>query len=186
MTSRSPGQHSQSTTVSRRLRYPVDQNLSVRPPEVPRLRNVRPHRAATLLEPRHDQLDPERQVPYQLPVNSSDEDFTVDPQPSSASQLVNVGALSEQVTQYLARNLEFSPHSSPQGFATLTAVPQGVEDIPLPPYFASGFPPSPLPSVTGSLDFEVPLPGTDLQQSHTPFLDLQDMRSVIFEMLVWK
>jgi hypothetical protein len=176
MTSRSPRQHSQSTTISRRLRYRADQNLSVQPPEIRRLRNVRPRRAATLLEPRHDQLDPERQVPHQLLVNSSEDEFIIDPRPSSTLQLVNSGDLSQSVDQYLERNLEFSPHSSPEGFATLRAVPQPVPDIPLPSNSVSGFPPSPLPSVSGSHDFEVPLSGTNFQQSHASFPNLQDMR----------
>jgi hypothetical protein len=176
MTSRSPRKHSHSTTISRRLRYRAEQNLSIQPPEIIRLRNVRPRRAATLLEPRHDQLNPGRQVPHQLLVDSSEDLFTIDSRPSSTSQLVNPGDLSRPVDQCEERHLEFSPHSSPQDFATLTALPQPVPDISLHSYSVSAFPPSPLLSVSESLDFEVPLPGTDFQQSHAPFPDLQDMR----------
>lgn len=176
MTSRSPSQHSKTTTISRRLRYRTDQNLSVQPTEIPRLRNVRPRRATTLPEPRHDLLATQHQVPHQLLVDLVDENFVIDSQASGTSQPVNIGALSQPEDQVLERNLDFSSHNSPQGSATLTAGPQTTRDFPRPHYLTAGFPPSSLPSVSGSLDFEVPLPATDIQQSHNTSVDLQEMR----------
>lgn len=75
-------------------------------------------------------------------------------------------------------------HNSPQGSSpgpTSTENP-AVQNFQLSPFTAFEYPPSPLPSVSGSLDFEVSLPSTDPQRPHNPLVDFQDMSTLGFMM----
>jgi hypothetical protein len=170
-------QHPKTTTISRRLRYRADQLLSNQSSEIPQLRSVRPRRAATLPEPRHDPLDSQRQNLPQNLVAWETADFIEGPQ-SSRRISHSASVIEQSVDQLLAQTLDFSPHSSPQGScsALVSTEPRTIRDYQQAQYPQPGLPPSPLPSVSSNFDFEAPLPSTDPQQSHHPFIDLQDMR----------
>jgi hypothetical protein len=179
MTPRSPTQqHQRSTTISRRLRYRADQNLSAQPPVIPRSRNVRPRRAATLPEPHHDLSYPRHQPSQQHLANWQHEDLVRGTQTSDNSRSLRISALHRPVNLPLAPNLDFTPHDSPHDSSpslvpTEPQTPQGYQHT---PYSAPDFLAVQLPVVSSSISFEVPLSTPDSQQPHSPFLELQDMR----------
>jgi hypothetical protein len=181
MTPRSPNQqHQKSTTISRRLRQRAEQNLSVQPPEIPRLRNVRPRRATTLTEPHHEPLQSRHQYPQQHLVDWQKEELDVAFQISATAEVHQRITPRQSVEHLHAQSLDINSHTSPQppSAAFVPTEQKIARDHQHAHHPAPTFPPSPLPSVTGSLDFEVPLSITDPSQSQNPFLDLQDMRSV--------
>jgi hypothetical protein len=178
MTPRSPHRpHPKTTTISRRLRNRADQTLYIQPPEIPRLRSVRPRRAATLPQPHHEPLESRRQQSQKRFEDWDTEDLGVESQISRTSNCVEVGAHHQSVN-ILAQRLETSPHvplqSSIQGL--VSTEPRVVTEYQQLQYPTPEFPPSPHPSVSGSLDFGVPFSATDPRQSQNPYIDLQDMR----------
>jgi hypothetical protein len=179
MTPRSPAQqHQRSTTISRRLRYRADQNLSTQPPVIPRSRNVRPRRATTLPEPHHDLLHSRHQPSQQHLVDWQHEDLVRDTQTSSNSRSLRISALHRPVNLPLAPNLDFTPHDSPQDSSPslVPTEPPTPQSYQLTPYSPSDLLAVQNSVVPSSLNFEVPLPDPDPQQPHSPFVELQDMR----------
>jgi hypothetical protein len=178
MTPRSPHtQHHKTTTISRRLRTRADQDLSIQSPELPRLRRVRPHRAATLPEPHPEALDSQRQKSHQDFQNWDTGDLVKESAISGDSDSVEV-AIDHQSVHILAQRPETSPHVSlrssiPGLVATETQVSLEYQQLQYP---APGYPPSLLSSASGAPDFEVPLSTTDSRQLHDPYINLQDMR----------
>jgi hypothetical protein len=178
MTPRSPKhQHPKTATISRRHRYRADQNFSILPPEIPHLGNIRPHRAATLPEPRHDLLDPQRHDSQDHQAVWGIRDLTEDPQLSEALQPSSIGER-QPVYPLLEQILGLSPHSSPHVSNSVPVSTEGeaVRGYQQPQYSESELPPSPLASVTDSLDLEPSLTSTNPRQSHIPIVDLQEMR----------
>jgi hypothetical protein len=178
MTPRSPRrQHHKSTTISQRLRNRADQQLSTQPPEIPRLRSVRPRRAPTLPESHDEPLDSHRQNSHQNFKEWDLEDRAIASHISGISNSVEVGA-HRQPVDILAQSLETSPHAALRG-AVPDLVPTG---SPIRPQYqqlqnsASVFPPTPFTSVPDSFDFEAPLAPTNPRQTHNSYIDLQDMR----------
>jgi hypothetical protein len=178
MTPRSPKhKHPKTAAISRRLRHRANQNLAIHPPELPQLSSVRPPCAANLPEPHHTPLDSQRQESQQDRVTWGFGDLAEDPQLSH--NLYSARLVGHQpVYSDLEQTHDFSPHSSPHGSHSVpkSAAPQAVRDYQQSHFSISGLPPSPLPSVTGSLDFEAPLISSDPQQSHIPLVGLQEMR----------
>jgi hypothetical protein len=178
MTSRSPEhQHTKTATISRRHRYRTDQNFSILPLEIPQLRNARPHRAATLPELRHALLDSQRQDLQEHQAARGTRDLTEDPQ---FSQILHSASVGERQPVYplLEQILDFSPHSSPHGSYSVpvSTEREASREYQQPQYPASGLPPSPLASVTGSLDLETSLTSTNPQHLQISIVDLQEMR----------
>lgn len=159
MTPRSPKQHPKTTTISRRLRSRAQQNLSVQPPEPLQLRSVRPRRAATLPEPHLDTLQ-------------------LHPRFSPTRGLQASGASHALETSQQQQDILHSPHTSPQvsNSGPVTTAHSTISNFRISPLSAFEFPPSPLLSVSSSLDFEVSLSSTDHQQPQNPLIDYQDMR----------
>lgn len=159
MTPRSPKQHHKSTTISRRLRLRAQQNLSVQPPESLQLRSVRPRRAATLPEPHLDTLQIHHQLGPIRELHLRDNSHSLE-------------------TSQRQQGLLHSPHTSPQGSSPGPTVTEQLtaQNFRLSPFSVFEYPPSPLPSVSGSLDFEASLPSTNHQQPHNPLINFQDMR----------
>jgi hypothetical protein len=176
MTSRSPTQqYPKTTTISRRLRYRADQGFSVQPPEIPRLRNVRPRRAATLPEPHYKPLDSHRQGSDQLLEGLRHEDLASNLQISCTLKPAEIDAQAQPVDS-LGQTLDLRPYNSPPGSAIVTNQTRSLSDLAQSHYLVSDFPPSPLPSVSGSLEFDLSSSYTNHQQSHNSYIDPQDMR----------
>jgi hypothetical protein len=172
MTPRSPThKHPKTATISRRLRNRAGQNLAIQPPELPRLTSVRSHPAANLSGPCDTPLDTPRQDSQQHRVTWEFGDLTEDPQPSHTLYSAPVYADLEQTLGYSPHNSPHSSHSVPKS-AELPSVRNYQQGH----FSLSGLPPSPLPSVTGSLDFEAPLTSAEPQQSRIPIIELQEMR----------
>lgn len=179
MTSRSPTQqHRKTTTISQRLRSRTNQNLSVQPPEIFRLRNVRPRRAATLLEPRYDPLGSRHQGSQQLLEDPANVELAKNLRISSVLQLQNTGAHHQSV-DFLEQFPNFRPYSPPLDSTVASTQVQFIPGHQLPQHFISEIPPSPLPSVSGSINFDLPSTVTNPQQSHSPYTERQDMRYVL-------
>lgn len=177
MTPRSPNhyQHPKTTTISRRLRNRADQNLSVQPPGISQSRGVRPRRAATLPAPRHNPVDyqtPESH-PSSLAWDSPDVFETKPPRTLSSPLTAEENRPNDQLLAQLvgsyegARGLHSNFVPNPDHRTNRNYQVQPTPGL--------GFLPSPLPSVSGSHDFELRL-SADPEQSHDPFLELQDMR----------
>lgn len=169
MTPRSPKQHHKTTTISRRLRSRAQQNLSVQPPESLQLRSVRPRRAATLPEPHLDTL----QLHHQFGPNRG---------------LLARGSSNSLQTSQRQQEFVHSPNTSPQGSSPgppIVELPT-VHNFQVSPFSAFDYPPSPLPSVSGSLDFEVSLSSTNPQHPHNPLVDFQNMRYVVIRASILK
>jgi hypothetical protein len=178
MTPRSPHtQHRKTTTISQRLRTRADQHLSIQPPEIPRLRRVRPHRAATLPEPHFEALDSQRQNSHQDFQNWDTGDLAKELAIIGDSDSVEV-AIHHQSVHILAQRLETSQHVPLRGSipGLVATEPQVSPEYQQLQYSAAGYPPSLLPSASGAPDFEVPLSTTDSRQLHDPYINLQDMR----------
>jgi hypothetical protein len=178
MTPRSPThKHPKTATISRRLRNRADQHLALQPPELFRLTSARSYPAANLPEPRHTLLDTQRQDLQQDRVTWKFAYLTEDPRPSHT--LYSARRVGHQpVYPDLEQTLAFSPHYSSHGSHPVpkSAEPQDVRDHQQRHLSVSGLPPSPLPSVSGSLDFEAPLTSAEPQQSRIPVVELQEMR----------
>ncbi|KAH7393876.1 hypothetical protein DE146DRAFT_110733 [Phaeosphaeria sp. MPI-PUGE-AT-0046c] len=166
MTPRSTKQHHKSTTISRRIRSRAQQNLSVQPPETVQLRSVRPRRAATLPEPHLDTL----QVRHQFLQQQLGGSISGNPNSSETSRRL--------------QGFAHSPQNSPQGPSpgpTATEYPT-TQNFQLSPLTAFEPSPSPLPSVSDSLDFGVSLSSADPQHPHNTLVDFQDMSTLGFMM----
>lgn len=178
MTSGSNKQNPQpkTTTISRRLRNRADQNPSVQPPEIPQLRGVRSRRAATLPAPRHNPVD------YQTPESHPSSLAWDAPDILENIPQSNTSTLTSTETQptglHLSQPLDFPPYEYPQG-SQAELVPdtenRAIRNYEPQPTARLSFPSSPLPSVSGSHDFDLRV-STDPEQPQDPFLDLQDMR----------
>ncbi|KAH8727063.1 hypothetical protein GQ44DRAFT_738372 [Phaeosphaeriaceae sp. PMI808] len=179
MTTRSPKhQHPKTTIISRRLRNRTDRALSIQPSEI---RNTRPHRAATLPEPpRHKTINPQLHEPLQSPAIWGTKDITKNP--PFASNLAQVGE-DQSLHVLVSQNTHFNSYDSTQGLrpVLLPTEPPTTRDYQQPPNPALKFPISPRPSVSGSLDFDF-LSSTKPQESHSPFVHLQDMSTLGFMM----
>jgi hypothetical protein len=178
MTPRSPHrQHHKSTTISQRLRNRADQHLSIQPPEIPRLRSVRPRRAPTPPERHHEPLHTRSQTSPQSFTEWNIEDRASESHISGVSDPVQVG-VHHQSVDTLAQRLETSPLDSLQDVIpdlVSIASPTGSHFQQL-QYSAPELSPTPLTSVPETLSFEVPLATRDPTQLHNPYIDLQDMR----------
>ena len=183
MTPRSPKQqHPKTTTISRRLRNRADQELSVQPPEIPQLRSVRPRRAATLPTPRHDPLVLQPPESHPPPLFWETKDAVGEVELSGTSHPAEL-CENQPVDLVLAQALNFGPYDSVRGSHSElvpTTEPHSNQNYQPLQTSETELPPSPLPSVSGNLDFELPL-SADPQLSHNPFIDLQDMRWVVPE-----
>jgi hypothetical protein len=169
-------QHHKTTTILRRLRNRADQDISIQPPEIPRLRSVRPRRAATLPEPHPEALDSPRQKSLQHFQTWDTGDLAEEPQISGLSD--SVKSSTHQPVHILAQRVETNPHVSLRGsipglVATELQVSPEYQQL---HYSTPGYSLSLLPSACGAPDFEVPLSTTDSRQLHDPYINLQDMR----------
>jgi len=175
MTPRSPNQqHPKTTTISRRLRNRAVQNLSAQPPPIPRLRSVRPRRAATLPTSRHEPSHFQPLESHQPSTLWETEELAEDLQHSLTSNPARI--VKHQPVDALT--LDFGPYDSAQSsrIEVVSATePHTAQEYGHHQASASETSPLPLPSVSGSNVFELPL-STDPQQPHNPFIDLQDMR----------
>ncbi|CAO2656125.1 Nn.00g049280.m01.CDS01 [Neocucurbitaria sp. VM-36] len=181
--SNKPHQQPKTTTISRRLRNRVDQNLSVQAPEIPQPRGVRSRRAATLPAPRHNLLDYQTPESHPSSLAWDAPDILENIPPDNTSTLTSAEE-TRPSGLHLSQHLDFPPYEYTQVSQAELAPNTDVRAIPnyqpQPPSRLS-FPPSPLPSVSGSHDFDLRL-STDPEQPHDPFLDLQDMSSLGFMM----
>ena len=178
MTQRSPNPHQpKTTTISRRLRDRADQNLSVQPPEIPQIRGARSCRAANLQTPRHNPIDYQTpgSHPPSLTWNTSHllEDIPKShpsqPAPSDQSQFQDTA---------LAQTIDFFPldsrHDSRLGPVSTAGHPTPRTNH-IHPTQSLDLLPSPSLSTSSRHSSKVE-PSTDLEQSHDPLLELQDMR----------
>ncbi|KAH7378734.1 hypothetical protein BKA66DRAFT_420937 [Pyrenochaeta sp. MPI-SDFR-AT-0127] len=181
MTPRSPNKHHQTktTTISRRLRNRTDQNLSIQLPELPQSRALRSYRAAS---PRHNPAD--YQTPESQPLSLAwDAPDILKSIRRSATSIPPTIEETPSSNLLLAQTLDFPTYESPRGLQPELVSSVGdrrprnyQQSTP-----ALGFLPSPLPSVSGSHDFELRL-SVEPEQSHDPFLELQDMSTLGFMM----
>lgn len=175
MTHRSPKHHQpKTTTISRRIRDRVDQNLSVQPPEIPQIRAVRARRAATLPTPRHNPIDYQTSDSHP-PSLAWDTPHNIEGLLHSSTSQIPDPAEGQFSHPLLAQSFDTSPRQSSRGSTSITQ--QTSRDHQVQPTLAPTFLPSPLPSVSGSQDFELQF-SADPGQSHNSFLELQDMRYV--------
>jgi len=173
MTSRSPAkQHPKTSTISRRLRSRADRNTSNQLPELTQLRNVRPRRAATSPQPHPQSLDSKHRDPLQ-PLQS--DTLARHPRISGQAQGVDAGEHIDPVN-VLGQPVDLRSYTPPASSTILSTQTQSSPGLHRPiPYFPE-FLPSPLPFVSGSLDFESPSSTVDPRQPHSPYFELQDMR----------
>ncbi|KAF1839662.1 hypothetical protein BDW02DRAFT_5526 [Decorospora gaudefroyi] len=184
MTHRSSKPHQpKTTTISRRLRDRADLHLSVQPPEFPQIRSVRPRRAATLPTPRHNPSDYQTAGTHTDSLAWNTSLLLTDTSPNDTPDPTNL-AQARSHNLLLAQQLEFQPRDASgvpdSGLATL-ASGQTSRVYQAQPTQTSDFLQSPLPSVSGSHDFELQL-STDPDQPHGSFLELQDMSTLGFMM----
>ena len=178
MTPWSPNQsYPKTTTISRRLRTRTDQDLSVQPPEITHLRRVRPHRVATFPTLRHHSSHFRPSQPHQPPLTWNTEGLEASHQAGDSSIPSSI-VPPQPAESPIAQALGFDPYDSAQN--PRIDLVSATESHATPEYerhqpSVSETPASPLPVVSGSLDFEPPL-STDSQQLHNPFINLQDMR----------
>lgn len=177
MTSRSHKEkpYPEIATFSRRLRTRADQNTSVQPPEIPQLRSVRPRRKATLPASRHVPIDTQFVESSQSPTREKEE---VEEQSHLEYFLNATGVVERQPLENSAQVLNLNSYhtalSSQLGLASANKL-HGVHHHEDRQGSVSELPPSPLPSVSGSIDFRLQLPA-DSQQPPDSFTDFQDMR----------
>lgn len=173
MTSRSPAkQHPKTTTISRRLRSRADQNISNQPPELTRLRNVRPRRAATSPQPHSQSLDSQRQDLLQPLQNNT---LARNPGITGQAQGVDAGEHIDPVN-VLGRPVDLRSYTSPASSTISSTQTQSSPDLHRPTPYSAEFLPSSLPFVLGSLGFESSSSTVDPRQPHSPYFELQDMR----------
>ncbi|KAF1920637.1 hypothetical protein BDU57DRAFT_437545 [Ampelomyces quisqualis] len=181
MTLRSPDQqHQKITTISRRLRQPADQIVSAQPLEIPRLRSFRPRRATTLPAPHREPLQSRLRFSQDHLVDSQKDYFDGGLKRNTVSDFHQRTTLHKSVDNLYAPTLDVSSHTAPQptSAAFVSIEQKTARDYQHVRHLAPTFPPPPLLSVTGSLDFEIPLSITDSSQSQNPFLTLRDMSTL--------
>ena len=173
MTPWSPKQHQsqhKTTTISRRLRNRADQNLSVQPPEIPLLRTVRPRRASTLPTSHYEPSHHHATDPHP-PSTAWETSEVLDHIPRSSTS--NPRTVEED-----AQPLDYPPYESPRTSRSEAATSNEIQRART--YHLQSTPgltflPSPLPSASGSHDFELRL-SADPEPSSESYLDLQEMR----------
>lgn len=174
MTPRSPKHHHQTktTTISRRLRNRADQNLSVQPPVIPPSRGLRSYRAAS---PRHNPADYQTPESQTLSLAWDTPDTLENIQRSNTSNPSNTEG-SPSSNLLFAQALEFPTYESTPGLqpGLVSSVGNRTQNYQQSTPALSSLP-SPLPSVSGSHDFDLRV-SADPEQPHNPFLELQDMR----------
>ncbi|PSN62533.1 hypothetical protein BS50DRAFT_577438 [Corynespora cassiicola Philippines] len=179
MTPRSPKQqpHPKSSTISRRLRNRADQSLSVQPAELPHLRGIRSHRAATLSSTnRHPSVNyPTEDTPTATTPWESLDSLDAFTRSSNTSHPQNPAS-----GLLLSQPFHLPPYHSPQGsHSELVPISDPDPDIfKVQTTSGSDLLPSPLPSLSGSQtagDFELRL-SAEPNPSHDPSFELQDMR----------
>jgi hypothetical protein len=176
MTHRSIKQHPKTTTISRRLRNRVNQDLSAQPAEISQLRNVHPRR--TTAQPALD-YDP---TSYQSPEShrtSLDWEAATVAQHSTHSLFTHIGA--ETSTDVLETQ---DPLLRPDYIQNSQGGRNTVDEPRAPPYHSpnSASPSRPDPSqprsVSDSHNFELSFAEVH-EQPLTPYIELQDMRYVL-------
>ncbi|KAF2277559.1 uncharacterized protein EI97DRAFT_457560 [Westerdykella ornata] len=186
MTLWSPKHSSRSTTISRRLRNRADQNLSVQPPELPRFKAPRPHRAATALTPRQASVD------YQTEqAHPSVWDPSVAPETFPRSNISNPSGLEQNAPSQLllpqSLHLDFTPYQSPHQSSTdLVSLPtqNDSQNLEAQPTSHSPLIPTTLPSLPSDqadLRYGLGL-SADSEQEQNQSLNLQDMSTLGYMM----
>ncbi|KAF2176400.1 hypothetical protein K469DRAFT_723246 [Zopfia rhizophila CBS 207.26] len=184
MTPRSPKQQAKTSTISRRLRFRADQNLSVQPPELPQLRTLRSRRAATLPSTRRISVNYQPEEAHSPLWDPSE---ILDPFPRGNTS--HPTGLEENPTSglLLSQPLEFTPYHSPQCSPT-ELVPISTqsesEHYEVPPSSGSDLLPSPLSSLSGShtaAEYELRL-STEAEDPRDHSVELQDMSTLGFMM----
>ncbi|KAF1966775.1 hypothetical protein BU23DRAFT_485554 [Bimuria novae-zelandiae CBS 107.79] len=175
MTPRSPTKQPQpkTTTISRRLRNRAEQHLSVQPPELPQLRDLRARRAATLPSNRHTSA---AFPALEAHLHDWNADLHNYPR-SNTSHPAELG----HPSLLLQEALDIANYHSPRDASSaVVSIPSDApESYQVQPNSPADLLPSPLPSLSGShtaTEFDYPEP------HHDSSLDLQDMSTLGFMM----
>ncbi|KAF2466722.1 uncharacterized protein BDR25DRAFT_74307 [Lindgomyces ingoldianus] len=184
MTPRSPKQQPKTSTISRRLRTRTDQSLSIQPPELPQLRNIRSRRAATLPSARRISVTYQ---PEQTHTPVWDPSEILEPLPRCNTSHPTGFEENPPPGLLLSQPLDLPPYHSPQRSPT-DFVPISTQSEPeqfeLPHSSGSDLLPSPLPSLSGSHpagEYEFHL-SPDPDHPQDPSVELQDMSILGFQM----
>ncbi|KAH4337400.1 hypothetical protein HBH98_223400 [Parastagonospora nodorum] len=151
----------------------VDHNISNQPPELIGLKNVRPRRAATSPPPHSQSLESQLQDPHQPLQNDN---LARDP-----TQWVDAVEHLDPVN-VLGQPVDLRSYTSPASSTNLSTQTQSIPSFSRPTHYFPEFPHSPLPSVSGSLEFESSSSAVDHRQPHSPYFELQDMSALGYMM----
>lgn len=167
-----------STTTARKQRNRTDQNLSIQPPELPQLKDLRPHRANTLpgVQPIHRSDD--THTPTWGPEGSTAVTRSNTSHPGGFVQDAHSGAL---IAQSLA-NPHYLSFRDSHSIVPPASSGSSSSEYPVRATPESELLQSPLPSLSGShtaTEFDLRI-SAEPEPPHDPFFKPQDMRYTIY------